>query len=60
MASLGFCAYIGMHMLSVQNMPPSSGISSARSRYLLFRSAWKMSPDQACVTTVSPFFRWSM
>ena len=47
MASFGFWAYIGMHMLSVQNIPPSLGTSSFRSRYLLFRSAWKMSPDQA-------------
>jgi len=35
-------------------------MSSLRSRYLLFRSAKKMSPDQAWETTVSPFLRYSM
>ena len=65
MASTGFLACKGMHMLSVQMMAPSFGRASFSSGkpsppMLFGAAAMKTSPDQAWVMMVSWFSSLSM
>ena len=59
MASTGFAAVTGMAKLSVQIVPPSSGITNWKfvPSETFF---WKTSPDQAWVIQTSPLPRASM
>ena len=55
MASTGFSAPSGMHMLSVQMTTPSEGIANCRPDASPSKLSWKMSPDHAMVSATSPF-----